>query len=257
MHSEKFWLRKQREFEDKIIGTPTIKYKELNEKEKHILRKFYGRRLNNAREELGIPKRGYNSLHMQALNERKEKLKDYVRKNPEATSRDIAKFDQYGFLILYRRSMAKLREESGIEKTKCDGLVSLIANNPWLKKDDLNEEYKSILSLYFGNKLKELKKEIGCPIFYRKIDNIDRTLSKYSMHLKGYNTCPDEKSVKNIENLLSLLNEKEREIIKLKYGIDYNPMTLEEIGEKHKISYEWARNIINSAKKKLEGLAII
>ena len=255
MNSTEFWDEKKKEFEVRIINNPFICHKDLNNLEKVILRKFHGRRLNNAKEELGITKIRYSSMTKKVLDERIQRLKDYVRKNPKSTSSTIIKFDHYIFLKVYKRNMSKLREESGIEKLFCDDLISYLADNPWIKKGDLKGNYKSTLCVLFNNDFNDLKKEIGCPVFFKKTDNTDKILSRYGMRLKGYDfVIIDERIIKNIENFLNILDEKERNVIKFKYGIDYEPLTLRHIGEKYNLSKEGVRYIIKSAKKKLEAL---
>ena len=74
--------------------------------------------------------------------------------------------------------MSKLREESGIEKLFCDDLISYLADNPWIKKGDLKGNYKSTLCVLFNNDFNDLKKEIGCPVFFKKTDNTDKILKR-------------------------------------------------------------------------------
>jgi len=70
MNSTEFWDEKKKEFEVRIINNPFICHKDLNNLEKVILRKFHGRRLNNAKEELGITKIRYSSMPKKVLDER-------------------------------------------------------------------------------------------------------------------------------------------------------------------------------------------
>jgi RNA polymerase primary sigma factor len=54
-----------------------------------------------------------------------------------------------------------------------------------------------------------------------------------------------------IDEILEELTPREREILKLRYGFDGEPMTLEEIGNKLKLSRERIRQIEKKAKNKL------
>lgn len=62
---------------------------------------------------------------------------------------------------------------------------------------------------------------------------------------------------KDLEELLNVLDDREREIIKLRYGLeDEEPQTLEEVGEKLNISRERVRQLEQRALKKLKALAL-
>ena len=64
-------------------------------------------------------------------------------------------------------------------------------------------------------------------------------------------SLPDIK--KALENLLSTLTFREREIIKLRYGIgDGNTYTLEEVGRQFKVTRERVRQIEAKAIRKLK-----
>ena len=55
-----------------------------------------------------------------------------------------------------------------------------------------------------------------------------------------------------IERLLSMLEDREAEILRMRYGlVDGDPMTLKEIGERVNLSRERVRQIENEALKKL------
>jgi RNA polymerase primary sigma factor len=57
---------------------------------------------------------------------------------------------------------------------------------------------------------------------------------------------------KEIEEALSTLDQREREVVKLYFGIGYeHPLTLEEIGEKFKLTRERVRQIKEKAIRKL------
>ncbi|MFN3134638.1 MAG: sigma-70 family RNA polymerase sigma factor, partial [Candidatus Kryptonium sp.] len=57
---------------------------------------------------------------------------------------------------------------------------------------------------------------------------------------------------KDIEEALNTLDPREREVVKLYFGIGYDhPLTLEEIGEKFKLTRERVRQIKEKAIRKL------
>lgn len=59
------------------------------------------------------------------------------------------------------------------------------------------------------------------------------------------------------ERLLNVLDEREREIIKLRYGLEgLEPKTLEEVGEMLGISRERVRQLEQRALKKLKAVAL-
>ena len=98
---------KKKEFEVRIINNPFICHKDLNNLEKVILRKFHGRRLNNAKEELGITKIRYSSMPKKVLDERIQRLKDYVRKNPTVRGHIIKRDTKINFIPLFRKCKSK------------------------------------------------------------------------------------------------------------------------------------------------------
>jgi len=57
----------------------------------------------------------------------------------------------------------------------------------------------------------------------------------------------------DVEKMLDGLSERERQVIKLRYGFDAPPMTLEAIGEKLKLTRERIRQIEKNAKEKLRA----
>ena len=62
----------------------------------------------------------------------------------------------------------------------------------------------------------------------------------------------DEVEVEMIEKLLSVIDERDAKILRMRYGLDSgDPMTLKEIGEKVNLSRERVRQIENEALKKL------
>lgn len=69
------------------------------------------------------------------------------------------------------------------------------------------------------------------------------------------NATLNEKFIKeDIEKLLHILNERERDIIIKRFGLDGNaPMTLEEIGRRYGITRERVRQIENKAMRKLKA----
>ena len=63
-----------------------------------------------------------------------------------------------------------------------------------------------------------------------------------------------EESLKSeIQEALSVLNERERSIIEASYGINQAELTLEEIGEKYGLSRERVRQIKEKAIRKLRA----
>jgi RNA polymerase primary sigma factor len=62
---------------------------------------------------------------------------------------------------------------------------------------------------------------------------------------------------KELESMLDVLDEREKEIIKMRYGLDgKEPKTLEEVGEKLGISRERVRQLEQRALKKLKAVAL-
>ena len=62
---------------------------------------------------------------------------------------------------------------------------------------------------------------------------------------------------KELESMLDVLDEREKEIIKMRYGLDgEEPKTLEEVGEKLGISRERVRQLEQRALKKLKAVAL-
>ena len=62
----------------------------------------------------------------------------------------------------------------------------------------------------------------------------------------------DEVEMEMIEKLLSTIENREAEILRMRYGLDNgDPMTLKEIGERVNLSRERVRQIENEALKKL------
>ncbi len=62
----------------------------------------------------------------------------------------------------------------------------------------------------------------------------------------------DEVEVETIEKLLSVIDERDARILRMRYGLDSgDPMTLKEIGERVNLSRERVRQIENEALKKL------
>jgi RNA polymerase primary sigma factor len=62
---------------------------------------------------------------------------------------------------------------------------------------------------------------------------------------------------KELESMLNVLDEREKEIIKVRYGLDgEEPKTLEEVGEKLGISRERVRQLEQRALKKLKAVAL-
>jgi RNA polymerase sigma factor (sigma-70 family) len=57
-----------------------------------------------------------------------------------------------------------------------------------------------------------------------------------------------------MEELLSSLSERERKIIRLRFGFDEPPLTLAQIGERMKLTRERIRQIEKQAKDRLRYL---
>ena len=75
--------------------------------------------------------------------------------------------------------------------------------------------------------------------------------------LEASNTTPVEENLhrsslsQKVNEILDELTPRESEILKLRYGFDGDPMTLEEIGNKLGLSRERIRQIEKKAKNKL------
>ncbi|MEZ0322875.1 MAG: RNA polymerase sigma factor RpoD/SigA [Hydrogenothermaceae bacterium] len=76
-------------------------------------------------------------------------------------------------------------------------------------------------------------------------EDIERDLIQETLH-------------RDIENMLNVLDEREREIIKMRFGLeeDEEVKTLEEVGEKLGISRERVRQLEQRALKKLKNIAM-
>ena len=59
-----------------------------------------------------------------------------------------------------------------------------------------------------------------------------------------------------IKDLLRFVDERDQDILKCRFGIDTQPMTLKEIGKKHKVSKERIRQLETIALNKLRSIAI-
>ena len=67
----------------------------------------------------------------------------------------------------------------------------------------------------------------------------------------------EEELHKQLESLMNVLDEREKEIIKHRYGLEgVEPKTLNEVGEMLGISRERVRQLENRALKKLRALAM-
>ena len=80
---------------------------------------------------------------------------------------------------------------------------------------------------------------------------LDKYRSRGLISLAATSLLPEE-----ISRLLSPLDEREREILKLRFGLDRGePRTLEEVGEHFNLTRERIRQIENQSLKKLQSLA--
>ena len=61
----------------------------------------------------------------------------------------------------------------------------------------------------------------------------------------------DESLSREIDRALSMLNEREKEIIQMFFGINHQEMTLEEIGDKFNLTRERVRQIKEKAIRRL------
>jgi RNA polymerase sigma factor (sigma-70 family) len=64
-----------------------------------------------------------------------------------------------------------------------------------------------------------------------------------------------ERATHSVNRLLEYLEPREREIIRLRAGLDENPRTLEQIGQQFGITKERVRQLNARAMKKLRSLA--
>jgi hypothetical protein len=82
----------------------------------HILQKLYGGKINRARSEAGIPARvGRRGLPLTTWEERKIKLLEFLKRNPQATVEDLIRAGHWVTLKkFYRGSINKAKIEIGI-----------------------------------------------------------------------------------------------------------------------------------------------
>jgi RNA polymerase primary sigma factor len=108
-----------------------------------------------------------------------------------------------------------------------------------------NENFVDLFSLPSCGSLNEFINEDGSELYEILED-------KNSLKDESFYDI-DERVKEELNSVLSLLSDREREIIKAYYGIDseYEPMTLEAIGEKYGITKERVRQIKEKAIRKV------
>lgn len=146
----------------------------------------------------------------------------------------------YEKLSRFNKARKKYIDENGIEpdnKTMAE-----------IMDTDVNDIEKLI---EYSRDTLSLNKTIG--------DEEDTTLE--DMVADKNNISPEEFSInsmlkEDVDKILSTLKEREREVIRLRYGLDDNvPQTLESVGKKLNVTRERIRQIENVALKKLKHRA--
>lgn len=97
----------------------------------------------------------------------------------------------------------------------------------------------------------ELPNDFENPINDDEIDSKDEYVN--STFIDNSKKSYDEDEIQIVNDLLTVLNPRECEIIKSYFGIDNEEMTLEEIGQKYKLTKERVRQIKEKALTKLRS----
>ncbi|UOQ33078.1 RNA polymerase sigma factor RpoD [Candidatus Vidania fulgoroideae] len=142
-----------------------------------------------------------------------------------------------------------------------------IINKKFRNKTCLNSKDLSIikkkLNISKNNIIKVLELSKG-PLSLEGVLNTKKGNISRSEIIKDTSQKTNEEIIDNIElknivnNVLSFLEEKEREIIKMRFGIGYKKeKTLEEVGKRFNVTRERIRQIESKALKKIKNNSII
>ena len=153
----------------------------------------------------------------------------------------------------------------------------------WIKQSiiqSLNEQSRTVrLPVNITNQISKIKKEMtkfeqenertatnndfdisilnqpSCRSLNDKInENGDEVLDIISDKSSNDDNENSEEILKNeIENTMSILNERERSIIQMYFGLDGQPMTLEQIGDEYGLTKERIRQIKEKALRRLKN----
>jgi hypothetical protein len=144
-----------------------------------VLRNHYHRRVNDARIEAGIqPREGGRRLPPSQWKERKAKLLEYLRENPEASSLDLYKKGLGSPLWrLYKGKINEAKNEAGVpvrKKARLSSseweerktrLLEYLKKNPGAEFKDLVEAgFRSTLKKLYQGRINEARIEAGLPV---------------------------------------------------------------------------------------------
>jgi DNA-binding CsgD family transcriptional regulator len=118
------------------------------------------------------------------------------------------------------------------------------------------------------NVCKKLEEKLHCPIDYLFLDDLCAFVKKKPItevyahkrvdllsleNIKGISYVPDLDFDKagEIDKVLDTLTKRERKVVELRYGLDTNPKTYQEVGEEMSVTPERARQIELRALRKL------
>jgi len=138
--------------------------------------------------------------------------------------------------------------------------ANVINKLSYLNKEISNFEMKNEREPVYGE-IVDKNNEMMYLINYPKCASLNETINENGDELiemipleeNNENLIIDERLKKEIDVTLSILDEREREIVESYFGInkDYEPMTLEAIGEKYGLTKERIRQIKEKAIRKL------
>lgn len=195
-------------------------------------------------------------------------LENYLLRNDISSRNKLIKSN-----LKYAISIANNYRGKGVDFSELiseanDGLIEAI------DKFDMSKDVKLItyakwwivqrLNMCLSNKRKHASEEL--PTDHQEQIDEDNEHYKHISTNKDYESIvADEMDVnKNnddrklmVAKLLDILNEREREIIELYYGINCNIHNLEEVGSIYNITKERTRQIIESAFKKIRSKALL
>jgi len=129
-----------------------------------------------------------------------------------------------------------------------------------LGRDPTSEELASEMSLsphIIRQMMSSLQREISLETYLEKKGIFGSDLSESEMDLSPMESIIQKNRKNYIALLLKILDNQEREIIRLRFGLQNGePKTLEEIGRRYHVTRERIRQIEGSALKKLQRFII-